>query len=156
MADQTKLDKLFMVIARQFATLSHCVSHSVGAVAVIDGRIVATGYNGTPQGMINCDDVFPDYDPKTDRDEHSEWSNAHEIHAEMNVILFCAKHGIKLDGATLYSTVEPCQHCTKNLLQSGVKRIVYGFPYDRAVTSDFIKNYIKDNNIIIEQLKEEE
>lgn len=154
MADQKKLDKIFMKIAEEFSSLSHCVSHKVGAIAVRDGRIISTGYNGTPSGLINCDDVFPLYDASKDREDHYTWSSAHEIHAEMNVIIFCAKNGIKLDGATLYSTVQPCQHCTKNLLQSGIKRIVYKYPYDKSVTSELIKDYIKDNNIIIEQIKE--
>lgn len=154
MADQNKLDKIFMRIAEDFATLSHCISHRVGCVAVIDNRIIATGINGTPKGMVNCDELFYDYQSDRDRQDHHEWSLAHEIHAEMNVIIFCAKNGITLDGATLYSTVQPCQHCTKNLLQSGIKRIVYKYPYDKAISSDLIRNYIKDNNIIIEQIKE--
>jgi len=151
---QNKLDKMFMRIADEFSDLSHCVSHQVGCVAVKDGRIIATGINGTPQGMINCDDVFHDYEPDRDRENHYNWSSTHEIHAEMNVVLFCAKYGIELSGATIYSTVQPCQHCTKNLLQSGIKRIVYKYPYDKAVNSSYVKQYLTDNNIIIEKLEE--
>lgn len=156
MKKQQKLDKIFMNVAVQFSELSHCVSHKVGAVAVKDNRIIATGINGTPVGMINCENVFPEYDPVKDREKHHIWSSAHEIHAEMNIIIFCAKNGIELKDATIYSTVQPCQYCMKNLLQTGIKRIVYKFPYDKSVTSSFIENYLKDHKIIMEQIQEEE
>ena len=152
MNQQNKLDKIFMNVAIEFSTLSHCVSYKVGAVAVIDGRIIATGINGTPRGMVNCDQVFLDYDASTDRELHNHWSLTHEIHAEMNIIIFCAKIGTELNGATIYSTVQPCQDCMKNLLQSGVVRIVYKYPYDKSVESDSIKQYLKDNNILVEKL----
>jgi len=150
--NQNRLDKIFMNVAVEFSTLSHCVSYQVGAVAVIDGRIIATGINGTPRGMVNCDQVFLHYDASKDRELHNRWSLTHEIHAEMNIIIFCAKTGIELDGATIYSTVQPCQDCMKNLLQSGVVRIVYKYPYDKSVESDSIKQYLKDNNILVEKL----
>ena len=156
MKKQQKLDNIFMNVAVQFSELSHCVSHKVGAVAVKDNRIIATGINGTPIGMINCESVFPKYDAIKDREKHYIWSSAHEIHAEMNIIIFCAKNGIELKDTTIYSTVQPCQYCMKNLLQTGIKRIVYKFPYDKSVTSSFIENYLKDHKIIIEQIQEEE
>jgi len=152
---QQKLDKIFMNVAVEFSELSHCVSHKVGAVAVMDNRIVATGINGTPRGMINCDEIFPAYEPPRDREEHYNWSSAHEIHAEMNIIIFCAKNGIKLEGATIYSTVQPCQYCMKNLLQTGIIRIVYKYPYDKSVASNYIENYLIENNIIVEQIMEQ-
>ena len=151
---QEKLDKIFMNTADQFATLSHCVSHQVGSVIVKDDRIIATGYNGTPMGMVNCDQIFVEYKPEEYREAHTEWSNANEIHAEMNALIFCAKNGIKIENATIYSTVQPCQHCLKNLIQVGIKRIVYKIPYDKAVHSIFLTKHMQKNNIIIEQIKE--
>lgn len=149
---QNKLDKIFMNVAVEFSEMSHCVSYKVGAVAVKDNRIVATGINGTPKGMINCDDIFLGYNLETDRENHYKWSLTHEIHAEMNIIIFCAKNGIELNGATIYSTVQPCQECMKNLLQSGIVRIIYKYPYDKAIGSEYIQEYLKQNNIIVEKL----
>lgn len=156
MNKQKKLDNIFMNVAVEFSDLSHCVSHQVGAVAVKDSRIIATGINGTPKGMKNCDDVFISWpiEDTHSREEHYVWSSAHEIHAEMNIIIFCAKNGIELDGTTIYSTVQPCQYCMKNLLQTGIKRIVYKYPYDKSVASGLIENYLKEINIVVEQIKE--
>ncbi len=151
---ETKIDKqhkVYLNIAKELATLSHCVSHKVGAIAVLDGRILATGINGTPRGSINCDAVFdPElvHTSEEERNAHYEWSKKHEIHAEMNLILFCAKHGIKLDGATLYSTLQPCGECTKNLTQSGIKTIVYSEMYDKNADDNEILREILENNDI--------
>ena len=156
MNKQDKLDKIFMNVAIEFSDLAHCACLKVGAVAVKDNRIIATGINGTPAGMKNCDKVFKpfSFSDNVERERHHEWSSAHEIHAEMNIIIFCAKNGIELDGTTLYTTVQPCQYCMKNLLQTGVKRIVYKYPYDKSVASKLIEDYLKERNIILEQIKE--
>lgn len=157
-----KIDEFFMSVARLFAVRSHCVSIQVGAVCVRDERIIATGINGTPSGYVNCDDKFSAvFDKNTTsenlvkiKEEHHDWSSLHEIHAEMNVILYAARHGIKLDGATLYSTVEPCIYCTKNLMQSGINRIVYDIEYYRNVNNKELQDFIKKNkrNIKFEKL----
>lgn len=155
MNKQKKLDNIFMNTAEQFSTLSHCVSRKVGCVIVNDNRIIATGYNGTSVGMVNCDEIFIRYDEATERQFHTNWSDANEIHAEMNAILFCAKNGISINNSTVYTTIQPCQHCLKNMIQAGVKRILYKYPYDKAIFSGYIKKYMEDNNIILEQLTEE-
>ena len=80
--------------------------------ALVEG-IISTGVNGTPEGFHNCSDLFSERS-----DEHTAWSNAHEIHAEMNCLLFAAGHGISTEGTTLYCTTEPCGPCLKNLIQS--------------------------------------
>ena len=87
----TKLDKN---IANKFT----------GAVIVKDGRILSTGYNGTPSGYINCCDYWDNKYTK----EHHEWSKLYEIHAEMNAIIWAAREGISIKDATIYVTLEPC------------------------------------------------
>jgi dCMP deaminase len=148
---QEKLDNLFMEIAEKFSELSHCVSFQVGCVIVKDERIISVGYNGTLPGLINCNDKFPAYSVG-DREEHYKWSLANEIHAEMNAIVYAAKVGIEIEGAILYSTIKPCQHCMKNILQAGIKRIVYKYPYDKDVEGETVNDFIKKNNIIVEKL----
>lgn len=141
-------DQIFINIAKEIASASKCVSKQVGAVIVKDGRILSTGYNGTPAGYVNCSDHWEgEYTA-----DHHEWSQTYEIHAEMNAIIWAAREGISIDGATIYVTLEPCSDCSKNLIASGIRRIVYEKSYEHT-NSDVVTKFITDNNVIIEQLE---
>jgi len=126
---------------------SKCVSKQVGAVIVKDGRILSTGYNGTPPGFTNCADHWDGQYTK----DHHEWSKTYEIHAEMNAIIWAAREGISINGATIYVTLEPCSDCSKNIIASGIKRIVYDKSYEHT-NSDIVTKFITDNNVKIEKL----
>jgi dCMP deaminase len=144
-------DDNFINIAQEIATASKCVSKQVGAVIVKDGRILSTGYNGTPAGYINCRDHWDsEY-----TSEHHEWSKTYEIHAEMNAIIWAARKGISIEGSTIYVTLEPCSECSKNIIASGVLRIVYLKSYEHN-HSAIISKFIKDNNVSIEMLGKKE
>ena len=140
-------DQNFINIAKELASASKCVSKQVGAVIVKDGRILSTGYNGTPAGHTNCCDHWNNEYTK----DHHEWSKTYEIHAEMNALIWAAREGISINGATIYVTLEPCSDCSKNIIASGIKRIVYAKAYEHT-NSDIISKFIKDNGVIIEQL----
>lgn len=123
-----KKDIIFMNIANEISQMSKCVSKQVGSVIVKEGRIISIGYNGTPKGWKNCNEVF---DPKDfDRTTHHEFSENYEIHSELNALLFASRNSLAVDGATLYCTLEPCMNCIKNMCQSGIKRIVFRDFYD--------------------------
>lgn len=110
-------DTYFMNIARQVATRSTCDRKNVGAVIVKGKHILATGYNGSISGMPHCDEVG------------HMMENGHcvaTIHAEANAILQAAKHGVSIDGASIYITASPCWNCFKLLANAGIKRICYG------------------------------
>jgi dCMP deaminase len=124
-----KMHDTFMKVAFEFASKSKCVSHHVGAVIVRDGRIVVTGYNGSPPNLPNCCDIF-DKD-NFNREEHSKWSDDNEIHAELNLINFAAKYGIEIDGCDMYTTISPCNQCLKNIVMAGIKNVYYLYLYDR-------------------------
>ncbi len=141
-------DKNFINIAHEIASASKCVSKQVGAVIVKDGRILSTGYNGTPAGYINCSEHWNNEYTK----DHHDWSKTYEIHAEMNALIWAARKGISIEEATIYVTLEPCSECSKNLIAAGIKRIVYDRAYEHT-NSDVISKFIKDNGVIIEQLK---
>ncbi len=141
-------DKNFINIAHEIASASKCVSKQVGAVIVKDGRILSTGYNGTPPGYINCSDHWNDKYTK----DHHEWSKTYEIHAEMNAIIWAARKGISIENATIYVTLEPCSDCSKNLIAAGIKKIVYDKAYEHT-NSNVISKFIKDNGVEIVQLK---
>jgi len=141
-------DKNFINIAHEISSASKCVSKQVGAVIVKDGRILSTGYNGTPPGYENCCDYWDNKYTK----EHHEWSKTYEIHAEMNSIIWAAREGISIKGATIYVTLEPCNDCSKNIIASGIKRIVYDKSYEHT-NSDIITQFIIKNGVSIEQIK---
>lgn len=155
MPSQETYDLTFLNIAHEFTLLSHCVSHRVGCVIVRDGRILSTGYNGTLPGYVNCDEVFPNYTAE-DRQKHFEWSSLHELHGEQNAIAHAAKNGIKLDGATLYCTLEPCMHCVKLIIPTGIKRIVYGSYYDKNQNREATAEMLKSCGISIERFERED
>lgn len=140
----------YLQIAYLISQESKCCSWKVGAVIEKDGRIISTGYNGSPAGGVNCCDHareqgWTKFVPQTrapyghdlvltkeHRPAHSEWSAKNEIHAELNAILFAARKGSSIEGATLYCTASPCPDCTKAISQSGIKKVVYAERYDRS------------------------
>lgn len=140
-------DRVFLNIAEEIAKFSKCVSAQVGCVIVKEGRILSTGYNGTPKNVKNCCDHFIDYDKPTQRDEHGVWSQKFEIHAELNALIWAARTGIQIDGATLYCTLQPCMECTKNIIGAGIKKVVYDNRYDRIKNEDEIITFLKEANV---------
>ncbi|MBU2552091.1 MAG: cytidine/deoxycytidylate deaminase family protein [Proteobacteria bacterium] len=122
-------DDYFMQITDLVATRSTCLRRKVGAVLVREKRILATGYNGAPQGLAHCLDIGC-----LRRDEGVPSGQRHEIcraiHAEQNVIIQAARYGIPIVGSILYCTTEPCVICTKMLINAGVERIYFreGYP----------------------------
>jgi dCMP deaminase len=127
---QQKLDKTFINIAKEVGTLSHCTRSKVGAVLVKDGNVISFGYNGTPAGMDNCC-------------EENDVTKDEVIHAEMNAILKAAKSGNAVEGSTLYLTLSPCKECSKLILQSGVKKVVYLNRYRNLDGIQFLSQFIE-------------
>ncbi|BBC78280.1 dCMP deaminase [Escherichia phage EcS1] len=140
----------YLQIAYLISQESKCCSWKVGAVIEKNGRIISTGYNGTPSGGVNCCDHAAEQGwlgkgklipgerhhrvglKAEHRVAHSSWSARNEIHAELNAILFAARNGSSIDGATMYVTASPCPDCSKAIAQSGIKKVVYAEKYDRS------------------------
>ena len=124
-------DEYFMAIARIAATRANCDRLHAGAVLVKDKRIIATGYNGAPQGLPICDDVG-----HLMEDGHC----VRTIHAEHNVLLQVARlQGSSTEGSTLYATYSPCVHCAKYLVAAGIKRVVFGQVYRNSDVIEYLK-----------------
>ena len=117
-----------MKIAYLVAERSTCLRRKVGAIAVKDKRIAATGYNGVPSGLAHCEEVGCLRErmgiPSGQRHELCRG-----LHAEQNVIIQAATHGVNISGATIYCTTQPCLICTKMLINVGVKEIVFAEAY---------------------------
>lgn len=138
-------NKMFMDIALLTANQSNCVKYKVGCVVVLNDRVILQGYNGTVKGFINCSEKFKglDINLPENRKLHSEWSNAFEVHAEMNVITYAAKKGIQLNNTKVYITHKPCNNCLKHLISSGVNNIVYLNDYNDINQQNDIKEMVK-------------
>lgn len=152
-------DKTFIEIAEKFAEHSTCVKRKVGAVLVKDLRILSTGYNGTPAGFCNCNDVFKYTDEKTgkinlntgviyvgkfqldahDFITHHDFAERYEIHAEQNCLSFAAKNGVSTNDCTLYITTAPCAQCAKLIIASGIKEVVYKEIYKNDLGLELLK-----------------
>lgn len=111
-------DDYFMDVAVRTSEQSYANNLKVGAVAVLDKRIICVGFNGTPPNLPNeC--------------ETGGKTLQSVLHAEENMVLFSAKHGIKLDGCVIYVTHSPCLHCARMIYGAGIKELIYKETYKR-------------------------
>ncbi len=127
-------DVYFMNIARMVALRSNCMKRRVAAVIVKDKRIIATGYNGTPRGVKNCSEGGC---PRCNSLGPSG-ANLGEClcsHAEENAITQSAYHGVNIKDTVLYTTFSPCLICTKMIINSGIREVVYDAHYPLAGTA---------------------
>ena len=110
-------DASYMDLAAIRAKNSYCKRRQVGALIVKDRMIISDGYNGTPSGFENiCED-------------ENGVTKPYVLHAEANAITKVAKSGNSSEGATLYVTAAPCIECSKLIIQSGIRRVVYRDEY---------------------------
>jgi len=131
-------DEYFLKIASVVAERATCRRHHVGAVAVRDKHILATGYNGAAAGLKDCLELG------CLRDEMKIPSGTrHEIcrgiHAEQNVIIQGSLHGVSLEGSTIYATHTPCRLCAKMLVNAKIKRYVSYGKYDDDLFVDLFQ-----------------
>ena len=116
-------DEYFLKIASVVAERSTCRRHHVGAVAVRDKHILATGYNGAASGLKDCLELGCLRDelniPSGERHEICRG-----IHAEQNVIIQASLHGVTLEGSIIYCTHTPCILCAKMLVNARISRYV--------------------------------
>ena len=125
---QRRYDIAYLKMALEWAKLSHCKRKKVGAIIVKNKMIISDGYNGSPSGFDNaCEDKQGD----------THW---YVLHAEANAILKTASSTHNCKGATLYLTISPCKHCSKLILQSGIKRLVFINLYKDESGIDFLRS----------------
>ncbi|MGC4130270.1 MAG: dCMP deaminase family protein [Bergeyella sp.] len=127
--EYSKFDIAYLKMATEWAKLSYCKRRQVGALIVKDRMIISDGYNGTPSGSENC---CEDHEGKT------QW---YVLHAEANAILKLASSTQSGKDATLYVTLSPCKECSKLVLQSGIKKIVYMDDYSDNDGIEFLKKH---------------
>ncbi len=125
---ELKKPNFFMRIAELSATNSTCVKKDVGAALVREGRILSTGYNGSPAGVIHCtkDSCWR----KFDRDNQNR-QLCRGVHAEINCIIQCALHATQIgENSVIYCTHFPCMSCAKMIINSKIRTIVFLNDYE--------------------------
>ncbi len=116
---QKEFDKRYLQMARIWAQNSYCKRRQVGAIIVKSKMIISDGYNGTPEGFENiCEDENNNTKP-------------YVLHAEANAITKVAKSNNSSEGSTLYVTTSPCVECSKLIIQSGIKKVVFSELYNK-------------------------
>lgn len=157
---QDKIDRLYLRMATIWSENSYAVRRQVGCLIVKDNSIISDGYNGTPSGFRNvCE-----YEPEATKEFNDNCTvtaltndyragrklitYSYVLHAESNAIAKLAKSSNSSEGATIYVTDEPCLECSKMIIQSGIRRVVYSRSYR---THDGIE-LLKRANIEIKQI----
>jgi dCMP deaminase len=129
----------FMAVAETTAKLSKDPSTKVGAVAVLDRRIISTGYNGLPATVTD----------KVSRLEHRETKLLMTVHAEANCVADAARRGVSLNGAEIYITHPSCPHCAGLLIQAGVAKV-----YNPPASREFLMRWAEPLRIAQEMFTE--
>jgi len=133
--DRPDWDRYFMQIASVVATRSTCMRRDVGALLVLNKRILTTGYNGTPSGLRHCLEVGCVREqmnvPSGERHELCRG-----LHAEQNAIIQAAIHGVAIKDSVLYCTHYPCAVCAKMLVNAGVRSLVLAGNYPDALAKE--------------------
>jgi dCMP deaminase len=155
---ELKYKRLYKTVLKEYQKLSKCSRLKVAALLVDNGRIISCGYNGTPSGQPNCNELFKNeagkfYCRKTPEDDweivteeewrtrHHEFSNEHELHAEQNCLGYCLKCKMDISGASMALSHEPCESCARLIYAAGIKYVMYVNKYDRGSNGiQFLKN----------------
>jgi dCMP deaminase len=138
-------DDYFLNIVDAVASKSKDTSVQVGAIIVNkNNSIVSTGYNGFPRGVSD----------HIDNRDQSPTKHIYTVHAETNAIYNAARHGIKLEGCTLYVRFPQgsCIECCKAIIQSGINTVVVGYSHYVSNNPTWLGNK-KIANLILKEAK---
>lgn len=137
-------EEYYLNIARTVAERSTCLRRRYGCIIVKNDEIIATGYNGSARGRINCCDKYKGKCPRSNEPHNTgDYSNCPAVHAEQNAMLSAARRD--MIGATMYLAGEerilkdlvdgyekwigiesciPCPICTRMINNSGIERVI--------------------------------
>lgn len=160
-----KYKQLYKSVLKEYQQFSKCARLKVAALLVNDGRILCCGYNGTPTGQTNCNELFKSEDGKfylreSTNDDwrevseadwkelHHEFAEKNEIHAEMNCIAQGFRNGINVENTDLIISLQPCDNCAKLIVASGIKHVWFVDKYDRGTKGI---DFLEANGVKVEQ-----
>jgi len=136
-AHRPSWDDYFMDITQRVATRSTCLRRQVGAVIVLDKRILATGYNGAPRGLPHCEETGC-LREKLGIPSGQRYEICRGLHAEQNAIIQAALHGVSVAGGTIYVTHQPCITCAKMIINAGLQRVVCAETFPDELARSFL------------------
>lgn len=136
-------DTYWMEMADVVKSRSTCLRRQVGAVIVNDNHMLTMGYNGAPSGLSHCNEKGC-IRQKLNVKSGEQLSICRAVHAEQNAMIYAAKHGTSVKGATIYVTTSPCHTCAKMLINAGILRIVYREKYS-DIAADMVLEEAKMN-----------
>ena len=142
-------DERFMFEAYSSAIRSSCKYIQTGAVIVKDKRIIASGYNGAPPGIVNCLERGCRKDDKGIAWDKKGLGNCRGAHAEINAMAQISR--ADLIGTTMYTVFFPCSACAKSIVGNGIKEVVYSKIYKEI--DSLTKELMQEAGIILRQLK---
>jgi dCMP deaminase len=141
----------YLLIAHDLALRSPCTRRKFGAVIVLDGCIISTGYNGSARGTTNCGIECPCLKDINNEESIKSYDHCPAIHAEMNSIINAARRGVSVAGATMYLDVifrtvskreRPCFLCRRFMIQAGIKDI-YFYDMGHKIVHEYVADYVK-------------
>jgi len=138
--DLAERDDYYLALAFTAARRANCRGRSVGAILVKGDRVIATGYNGTPEGLPNClDGGCLRCGDRSSFESGTAYDLCICVHAEANALLTAGRYGASTDGTTVYTTDQPCFSCSKELIQAGVEKVVFARAWgpDPRVADDY-------------------
>ncbi|OGJ49866.1 cytidine deaminase [Candidatus Peregrinibacteria bacterium RIFOXYC2_FULL_33_13] len=136
--DRPSFDEIFMDIAASWSKRATCLRRKVGAVIAKDGQQLTAGYNGAPRGVPHCADLGGCLREKLGIPSGQRHEICRGTHAEQNAITQAAKFGIDISGSTLYCNTFPCVICSKMILNSGIKEVIYDSDYDDPLSKEIL------------------
>jgi len=141
-------DDYYMGLAYMAAARSTCIRRSVGCVLVsMDGRVLSTGFNGTPRGAPHCIDEAC---PGALEPSGQGLDKCLSAHAEVNALLQCPN---TMEVWRVYCTTKPCFECIKALMNTPCVGIIYGQAYPHTYDTGNIIMRPHDSQFL-NQLKE--
>lgn len=117
--ERPSLDKFYLAMAEMVSERSTCLHRHQGAVLVQDGRVIGTGYNGSPPEQPHCTDLN-----ECSKEKYNT-CRAEGLHGESNALLTAARLGIRTRGSVIYTVYSPCRTCCNMLRVAGIVGIVY-------------------------------
>lgn len=129
----------FLEIANLVARRSTCLRRNIGAIAVKDKRIMCTGFNGAPSGIMHCEDRGGCMREKLNIPSGEQQQKCMAIHAEENLIIQAALHGIVIKNSTIYCTHQPCILCVRKLISLKPVSIMYFNSYPDKDSTDLLR-----------------
>lgn len=118
-------DDVWLDVAHAVAKRSTCPRKQVGCAVTVWGRVVMTGYNGSPSKQPHCTDAGCLATGPGGGCERA-------VHAEAAVISHAARTGTALGGGTMYLTLSPCSSCAKLIINAGIRRVLFTERYRDA------------------------